>query len=404
MGGSGRWIKSLINLKKPEKDDLVFGANGKGRKWKLWRTSSGSRAGSGYQSASEASETSSVMGPAEALNAALAAVARAPAKDFRILRQEWAAIRIQTAFRGFLARRALRALKAIVRIQALVRGRQVRKQAAVTLKCMHALVRVQARVRARRAHLSAEELEARSPRDNWRGTNTLNSPNPNETEERWCSNRGTLADVKTKLQMKEEGAIKRERAMSYGLSQLQRRSMQSSRPASPSTFSRKTNESEKSCDLTWLDKWMATKPWEEEQKSVDQVHARNSHHSERDSVRIKRNNISTRISMRPPLVPSNGRYEAQSASSSEIHYTETSVSSPQTPVSSKPSYMNETKAVKARQEALNAERRSGMRRQTSGDLKCFKRGVFQSVDLENSLNLKGRYSVRRSVDKENYLY
>ena len=44
----------------------------------------------------------------------------------------------------------------MVRIQALVRGRQVRKQAAVTLRCMQALVRVQARVRARRVRMSME--------------------------------------------------------------------------------------------------------------------------------------------------------------------------------------------------------------------------------------------------------
>lgn len=47
-------------------------------------------------------------------------------------------------------------MKGVVRIQALVRGRQVRKQAAVTLRCMQALVRVQARVRARRVRMSIE--------------------------------------------------------------------------------------------------------------------------------------------------------------------------------------------------------------------------------------------------------
>lgn len=46
-------------------------------------------------------------------------------------------------------RRAYRALKSLVKLQALVRGVVVRRQARIALHCMHALARLQVTVRAR---------------------------------------------------------------------------------------------------------------------------------------------------------------------------------------------------------------------------------------------------------------
>ncbi|KAK3439081.1 hypothetical protein EUGRSUZ_C03723 [Eucalyptus grandis] len=65
--------------------------------------------------------------------------------------ERWAAVKIQASFRGYLARRALKALRALVKLQAVVRGYLVRKQATAAFQCMQSLFRAQATVRSRRA-------------------------------------------------------------------------------------------------------------------------------------------------------------------------------------------------------------------------------------------------------------
>lgn len=77
-----------------------------------------------------------------------------PVSDEERRRQEQAATKAQASFRGYLARRAFRALKGIIRLQALIRGHLVRRQAVATLHSMHAIVKFQALARGRRVRLS----------------------------------------------------------------------------------------------------------------------------------------------------------------------------------------------------------------------------------------------------------
>lgn len=51
------------------------------------------------------------------------------------------------------ARRALRALKGLVKLQALVRGHIMRRKTKETMRCMQAMLRAQARARSGRSYI-----------------------------------------------------------------------------------------------------------------------------------------------------------------------------------------------------------------------------------------------------------
>ncbi|AQK95829.1 Protein IQ-DOMAIN 31, partial [Zea mays] len=80
--------------------------------------------------------------------------------DAERVKEERAAVKAQAAFRGYLARRAFRALKGIIRLQALIRGHLVRRQAVSTLRATWLIVKFQALVRGRNLRLSEASIQA----------------------------------------------------------------------------------------------------------------------------------------------------------------------------------------------------------------------------------------------------
>ncbi|KAI4347051.1 hypothetical protein L6164_007901 [Bauhinia variegata] len=188
MGRATRWLKSLFGIKRDK--DRKENSNSGDRRDKKWSTASHSEIDprglchnpatippnispaeaawlqSFYDETEKEQNKHAIAVAAATAAAADAAVAAAQAAVavvrltsqgrgtmFGSGHERWAAVKIQTVFRGFLAKKALRALKALVKIQALVRGYLVRKQATATLYSMQALVRAQATIRSQKARM-----------------------------------------------------------------------------------------------------------------------------------------------------------------------------------------------------------------------------------------------------------
>lgn len=126
-----------------------------------------------------------------------------------------AAINIQSAFRGYLARKALRALKGLVRLQAIIRGWAVRRQAINTLKCLQSIVNIQSEFRAKRCDMvkttqynQENQVQDMTEKDIWIDTNS---------ERRWDDSTLSRDEASALSMNKRVASIRRERIKEYWL-------------------------------------------------------------------------------------------------------------------------------------------------------------------------------------------
>ncbi|KAG7600269.1 P-loop containing nucleoside triphosphate hydrolase [Arabidopsis suecica] len=164
MGRAVRWFKGFFGMKKSkEKSHVSGGDSDKGGdhsgdfnvpRDSVWLGTFLTDTEKEQNKNAIAVATATAPAAETAVSAAAAVVrltSEGRAGDMISTREErWAAVKIQKVFRGSLARKALRALKGIVKLQALVRGYLVRKRAAAMLQRIQTLIRVQTAMRSKR--------------------------------------------------------------------------------------------------------------------------------------------------------------------------------------------------------------------------------------------------------------
>ncbi|XP_071734756.1 protein IQ-DOMAIN 2-like [Rutidosis leptorrhynchoides] len=206
--------------------------------------------------------------------AAAAAAAQAAAESVRIAelnrysgksKEEVAAIKIQTAFRGYLARRALRALRGLVRLKTLVEGSAVKRQTTSTLKCMQNLSRVQSQINSRRIRMS-EENQALQKQLLLKQAKEIESL---QMGDEWNASLQSKEEIEAKLLSKYEATMRRERAMAYSFSHQQ--PWKKSSRTTNLLFMDPTNPQ---WGWSWLERYMAARPWDPRGEKDDHASVR----------------------------------------------------------------------------------------------------------------------------------
>ncbi|KAG0477336.1 hypothetical protein HPP92_014177 [Vanilla planifolia] len=195
-----------------------------------------------------------------------------------------AAVKIQAYFRGYLARRALRALRGLVKLQALIRGQAVRRQTNITLKGLQSLMKIQSMARANRMRAVVNRLSD-GIKDVFHLTETEEKESEHARTE--CSDRKWDGSILSKeevvalLRRRQEAALRRERAADYASTHQRRIGRRSTAPVDlqldANTLEPKWN---------WLDHWVDSQHID---KDIHEVFPTSAH--AQDARNLQANNL-----------------------------------------------------------------------------------------------------------------
>ncbi|KAI3702804.1 hypothetical protein L6452_28556 [Arctium lappa] len=159
--------------------------------------------------------------------------------------KEFAATRIQTAFRAYKARKTLRYLKGISRFQASIDMGALTKQTSNALERLHFWSKIQAEIGARRLSATEGRIKQMKLDDRLKVESKLH-----ELEMDWCVG-PEMEETVSKLQQRAEAAHKRERALAYAFSHQWRAN--SNRYFGQAYY----DLSKESWGWKWIERWIA---------------------------------------------------------------------------------------------------------------------------------------------------
>ncbi|XP_044501835.1 protein IQ-DOMAIN 10-like [Mangifera indica] len=166
--------------------------------------------------------------------------------------EDKAASRIQKAFRAYRARKSIRRIRGTGRFNRLIQDQTVQKQASNALSCIHSWCNIQAQIRNRRLCMVMEGRLRQKKLEN----QLKLEAKLHELEVEWHNGSETMEEILSRIQQREEAAVKRERALAYAFSHQWR--------ANSTQYLGHTYFSicKENWGWSWMERWIAARPWE----------------------------------------------------------------------------------------------------------------------------------------------